>query len=55
MVSMCILPKTDILVVSEAVVASKWPQRSHLVSEMKSVTSIYYEAMLSWLQTASMA
>ena len=42
---MCILPLTAILVASEAMAASKQPQRSHLTSELNSVTSITYVPM----------
>ena len=44
LVSMCILPLTA----SEAMVASKRPQRSHLTSKFNSVTSITYVTMLFW-------
>ena len=41
-------------VTSEAMVASKRPQRLHLASELNSVTSITYVAKLLWPANASM-
>ena len=51
--SMCMLPLTVILVTSEAMAASKRPPRSHLTSELNSVTSITYVTMLLWPLNAS--
>ena len=48
LVSMCMLPLTAILVASEAMAASKRPPRSHLTSELNSVTSITYVTMPPW-------
>ena len=48
LVSMCMLPPTAILVASEAMMASKQPPRSHLTSELNSVTSITYVTMPPW-------
>ena len=45
---MCLLPLKALLVASEAMAASKQPQRSHLTSKLNSVTSKTYYAMLSW-------
>ena len=42
------LPLTAILVASEAMVASKQPLRSHLNSELNTVTSITYVTMPPW-------
>ena len=49
LVSMCILPPTP----SEAMAVSKQPRRSHLTSELHSVTSITYVTMLLWPLNAS--
>ena len=46
LVSMPILHPTAILMASEAMATSKRPPRSHLTSELKSVTSITYVTML---------
>ena len=51
---MCILPLTS-LVASEAMAASKKPQRSDLTSNFNSVTSITYVPMSLWLPKASMS
>ena len=40
MISLCILHQKAILAESMAMVAFKWPQRSNMTSESKSVTSI---------------
>ena len=45
LVSMYILSLTAILVASEAMATSKWPQRSRLTSELNSVTSVTYVSM----------
>ena len=37
-----------ILVASEAMATSKWPWRSHLTSDLNSVTQITYLTMLLW-------
>ena len=50
---MPILHPTAILVASEAMATSKWPRRSHLTSELNSVTSITYVAILLLPLTAS--
>ena len=42
------LPLTAILVASEAMAASKQPQRSHLASELNSVTSITHVTLSIW-------
>ena len=47
-VSMCILLVTVILVTSDTMETSKWPQRSHLASESNSVASKNYVTRLSW-------
>ena len=52
---MCILHLTAILVASEAMAASKWPQRSDMTSELNSVASITYVAMLFWPLNASVS
>ena len=51
---MPMLPITAILVISEAMMAFKRPQRLHLASELNSVTSITYIAKLLWPANASM-
>ena len=43
-----------ILVASEAMAASTWPWRSHLTSELNSVTSINHAPMLLWPVKASL-
>ena len=48
LISMCMLPLTADLVSSEAMAASKRPPRSHLTSELNSVTSITYVTMPPW-------
>ena len=55
LVSMCILPLTAILVAFEAMVTSKRPQRPHPTSQLNSVTSKTYVAMLLWPLNASMS
>ena len=53
LVFMCILPLTVNQAASEAMAASKHPQRSQMASESISVTSITHVTMLIWLQMAS--
>ena len=52
-VSMCMLPPMAIYMASEAMMVSKQPQRSHLASELSSVTSITQVTMLIWPLRAS--
>ena len=51
--SMCILPETAFLVASEAIATSTWPQRSLLISNLNSVTSI--TLVLFWPPNASLS
>ena len=55
LVSMCMLLLTAILVASEAVAASNWPQRPHMTSNLNSVTPITYVDMSLWLLEASVS
>ena len=47
-ISTSLLTLTAMLVASEVMAASKQPRRSHLTSELNSVTSKTYITMLSW-------
>ena len=48
LVSTCIFPLRAISVAFEAMVTSKWPWRSFMMSNLNSVDTITYAAMLFW-------